>query len=91
MVESAKNGKESLQEVLYRRTKLCSLMNVKFCFLPFVITTVHRSGLCLRTELLKTKTHPLYNRMEKIFNGNKENGLKERWVFEIELRAIRNV
>ena len=39
----------------------------------------------------KTKTHPLYNRIEKIFNGNKENGLKERWVFEIELGAIRNV
>jgi hypothetical protein len=79
------------RKFLYRRTKLCSLINVKFCFLPFVITTVHRSGLCLRTELLKTKTHPLYNRMEKIFNGNKENGLQERWMFEIELGAIRNV
>jgi hypothetical protein len=29
--------------------------------------------------------------MEKIFNGNKEDGLKERWMFEIELGAIRNV
>ena len=29
--------------------------------------------------------------MEKIFNRNKEDDLKERWMFEIELGAMKNV